>query len=139
MTNWIAGRWPDAFKCLVTHNGIFDTRSMGYMTEELWFTEWENGGPVYEQAAEYERWNPLTHVANWKTPNLIIIGDRDYRVPYTQGIGAFTALQRRGVPSRLLRFPDENHWILKPNNSIQWYAEVHRWLDQWTSGAAERK
>lgn len=134
MTLWIAGRWPDAFKCLVTHNGIFDTRSMAYMTEELWFTEWENGGPQYEVPANYEKHNPLLHVANWKTPNLIIIGDKDYRVPYTQGLGAFTALQRRNVPSRLLRFPDENHWILKPVNSVQWYREVHRWLDQWTGG-----
>ncbi|WP_300975076.1 S9 family peptidase [Sphingomonas sp. LHG3406-1] len=134
MTNWIAGRWPDAFKCLVTHNGIFDTRSMGYMTEELWFTEWENGGSPFEVPANYEKHNPLNYVANWKTPNLIIIGDRDYRVPYTQGLGAFTALQRREVPSRLLRFPDENHWVLKPVNSIQWYREVHRWLDRWTGG-----
>ena len=134
MTLWIAGRWPDAFKCLVTHNGIFDTRSMGYMTEELWFTEWENGGPVYEVPANYEKHNPLLHVANWKTPNLVVIGDRDYRVPYTQGLGAFTALQRRNIPSRLLRFPDENHWVLKPVNSVQWYREVHRWLDQWTGG-----
>lgn len=132
MTNWIAGRWPDAFKCLVTHNGIFDTRAMGYMTEELWFTEWENGGAPYEVPANYEKHNPLNFVANWKTPNLIIIGDKDYRVPYTQGLGAFTALQRRNVPSRLLRFPDENHWVLKPVNSVQWYREVHRWLDQWT-------
>lgn len=134
MMNWIAGRWPDGFKCLVSHNGIFDTRAMGYMTEELWFTEWENGGPVYEQAAEYERWNPINTVASWKTPMLVVIGDKDYRVPYTQGIGTFTALQRRGIPSRLLRFPDENHWVLKPQNSIQWYAEVQRWLDRWTKG-----
>jgi dipeptidyl aminopeptidase/acylaminoacyl peptidase len=134
MTNWIAGRWPDAFKCLVTHNGIFDTRAMGYMTEELWFTEWENGGSPFEVPANYEKHNPVNHVANWKTPNLIIIGDRDYRVPYTQGLGAFTALQRRNIPSRLLRFPDENHWVLKPVNSVQWYREVHRWLDQWTGG-----
>jgi dipeptidyl aminopeptidase/acylaminoacyl peptidase len=134
MTLWIAGRWPDAFKCLVTHNGIFDTRSMGYMTEELWFTEWENGGSPFEVPANYDKHNPLNHVANWKTPNLIVIGDRDYRVPYTQGLGAFTALQRRNVPSRLLRYPDENHWVLKPVNSIQWYREVHSWLDQWTGG-----
>ena len=134
MTNWIAGRWPDAFKCLVTHNGIFDTRAMGYMTEELWFTEWENGGSPFEVPANYEKHNPINHVANWKTPNLVIIGDRDYRVPYTQGLGAFTALQRRNIPSRLLRFPDENHWVLKPVNSVQWYSEVHRWLDQWTGG-----
>jgi dipeptidyl aminopeptidase/acylaminoacyl peptidase len=134
MTLWIAGRWPDAFKCLVTHNGIFDTRSMGYMTEELWFTEYENGGSPFEVPAKYEKHNPLNYVGNWKTPNLIVIGDKDYRVPYTQGLGAFTALQRRNVPSRLLRFPDENHWVLKPVNSIQWYREVHRWLDQWTGG-----
>jgi dipeptidyl aminopeptidase/acylaminoacyl peptidase len=134
MTLWIAGRWPDAFKCLVTHNGIFDTRSMGYMTEELWFTEWENGGSPFEVPANYEKHNPLLHVANWKTPNLIVIGEKDYRVPYAQGLGAFTALQRRGIPSRLLRYPDENHWVLKPVNSIQWYREVHRWLDQWTGG-----
>jgi dipeptidyl aminopeptidase/acylaminoacyl peptidase len=138
MTLWIAGRWPDAFKCLVTHNGIFDTRSMGYMTEELWFTEWENGGSPFEVPAEYEKHNPLNHVANWKTPNLIVIGDKDFRVPYTQGLGAFTALQRRNVPSRLLRFPDENHWVLKPVNSVQWYREVHRWLDQWTGSEPAR-
>ena len=141
MTLWIAGRWPDAFKCLVTHNGIFDTRSMAYTTEELWFTEYENGGPQYAVPANYEKHNPLLHVGNWKTPNLIVIGDRDYRVPYTQGLGAFTALQRKGIPSRLLRFPDENHWVLKPVNSVQWYREVHRWLDQWTgagTGAASQ-
>jgi dipeptidyl aminopeptidase/acylaminoacyl peptidase len=136
MTLWIAGRWPDAFKCLVTHNGIFDTRSMGYMTEELWFTEWENGGSPFEVPANYEKHNPLLHVANWKTPNLIVIGEKDYRVPYTQGLGAFTALQRRGIPSRLLRFPDENHWVLKPVNSVQWYREVHRWMDHWTGAQA---
>jgi dipeptidyl aminopeptidase/acylaminoacyl peptidase len=135
MVNWIAGRWADGFKCLVNHNGIFDTRSMAYMTEELWFTEWENGGAAYEVPANYEKHNPLNHVANWKTPMLVVIGEKDYRVPYTQGLMTFTALQRRGVPSRLLRFPDENHWVLKPVNSVQWYREVHRWLDQWTGAA----
>jgi dipeptidyl aminopeptidase/acylaminoacyl peptidase len=134
MVNWIAGRWPEGFKCLVNHNGIFDTRSMGYMTEELWFTEWENGGPVHDVPANYEKHNPLNYVTSWKTPMLVVIGDKDYRVPYTQGLMAFTALQRRGIPSRLLRFPDENHWVLKPVNSVQWYREVHRWLDQWTGG-----
>ncbi len=135
MVNWIAGRWADGFNCLVNHNGIFDTRSMGYMTEELWFTEWESGGTPFDVPAEYERWNPLNHVTSWKTPMLVVISDRDYRVPYTQGLGAFTALQRRDVPSRLLRFPDENHWVLKPKNSIQWYGEVQGWLDRWTGRA----
>jgi dipeptidyl aminopeptidase/acylaminoacyl peptidase len=132
MVNWIAGRWPDGFKCLVSHNGIFDTRSMGYMTEELWFTEWENGGTPFEVPVNYENHNPLNYVTSWKTPMLVVIGDKDYRVPYTQGLMTFTALQRRGIPSRLLRFPDENHWVLKPVNSVQWYREVHRWMDQWT-------
>jgi dipeptidyl aminopeptidase/acylaminoacyl peptidase len=135
MMNWIAGNWPDRFRCLVNHNGVFDTRSMGFMTEELWFTEWENGGTPWDAPQEYERWNPVNHVTKWKTPMLVIIADKDYRVPYTQGLGAFTALQRRGVPSRLLRYPDENHWILKPQNSIQWYDEVFSWMDRWTRPA----
>lgn len=137
MMYWIAGRWPDAFQCIVSHNGVFDTRAMGYTTEELWFSEWENGGPVYEVPQNYEEFNPVNLVKNWKTPTLVVIGDKDYRVPYTQGIGAFTALQRRGVPSRLLRFPDENHWVLKPQNSIQWYREVQGWLDRWTGTSAQ--
>ncbi len=137
MMYWIAGQWADEFDCLIAHNGVFDTRSMGYMTEELWFTEWENGGPVYAVPGEYEKWNPLNHVAKWKTPTLVVIGDKDYRIPYPQGIAAFTALQRRGVPSRLLRFPDENHWVLKAKNSVQWYDEVFGWMDRWL--APERK
>ena len=136
MMYWIAGRWPEGFDCLVSHNGVFDTRSMGYMTEELWFTEWENGGSPFEQPQEYERWNPINQVGNWKTPTLVVIGDKDYRVPYTQGLGAFTALQRRNVPSRLLRFPDENHWVLKPQNSIQWYDVVQDWMARWLKGAS---
>ena len=139
MMYWIAGRWPDGFDCLVSHNGVFDTRSMGYMTEELWFTEWENGGPPFEQPQEYERWNPILHVANWKTPTLVIIADKDYRVPYTQGLGAFTALQRRNVPSRLLRFPDENHWVLKPQNSIQWYDVTQDWLARWLKSGEQQR
>ncbi len=134
MTNWIAGRWPDGFKCLVTHAGVFDARAMAYETEELWFDEWEHGGPYYEVAANYEKWNPVHHVTAWKTPMLILHGEKDFRIPYTQGIGAFTAAQRRGVESRLVMFPDENHWILKPKNSIQWYDEVLGWMDKHTKG-----
>jgi dipeptidyl aminopeptidase/acylaminoacyl peptidase len=132
MMNWIEGRWPDRFKCIVQHDGVFDARAMAYETEELWFDEWEHGGhPYYEAPAEYERWNPVNYVQNWRTPQLVITSENDFRIPYTQGIAAFTALQRRNIPSRLLVFPDENHWVLKPKNSIQWYAEVFSWLDHW--------
>jgi len=132
MMNWIAGRWPDRFRCLVQHDGVFDARAMAYETEELWFDEWEHGGPYYERAGEYEKWNPVNYVQNWKTPMLVITGEKDFRIPYTQGIAAFTALQRRNIPSKLLVFPDENHWVLKPKNSIQWYGEVFNWMNRWT-------
>lgn len=130
MMNWIAGNWSDAFDCLVNHAGIYDTFAMGTQTEELWFTEWENGGTPWDQAAEYQRFNPANHVRNWKTPTLVIHGERDYRVPITQGIATFNTLQRRGVESRMVVFPDENHWILKPQNSLQWHDEVFGWLDR---------
>jgi dipeptidyl aminopeptidase/acylaminoacyl peptidase len=132
MINWIAGAWPDRFKCLVSHDGIFDQRSMYYSTEELWFPEWENGGPEYANPAGYAKYNPVDHVAQWKTPMLVIHGQLDYRVPYEQGLAVFTALQRRGVPSEFLYFPDENHWVLKPANSIQWYDTTIAWMNRWT-------
>ena len=132
MQNWIAGQWPDGFKCIVNHAGIFDTRSMYYTTEELWFTEWENGGPYYKTPEIHERFNPAAHVTKWKTPMLVIHGEQDFRVPYSQGIATFTALQRLGIKSRFVHFPDENHWILKPANSIYWYDTVLDWLDEHT-------
>jgi dipeptidyl aminopeptidase/acylaminoacyl peptidase len=132
MINWIAGQWPDRFKCLVSHDGIFDNRSMYYSTEELWFPEWEIGGPEYLNPAGYAKHNPVDGVAKWKTPTLVIHGQLDYRVPYAQGLSVFTALQRRGVPSELLYFPDENHWVLKPSNSIQWYETALAWMNRWT-------
>ena len=130
MINWIAGRWSDEFKCLVNHDGVFDVRGMGYSTEELWFTEWEYGGTVYDNPEGYERFNPVNHVSEWKTPMLVVQGDLDYRIPTAQGLSTFTALQRRGIESRLIVFPDENHWVLRPQNSLQWHNEVFRWLDQ---------
>ena len=133
MQNWIAGNWPDAFRCLVTHAGIFDTRSMYYTTEELWFTEWENGGPYYEKPELHEKFNPANFVTKWRTPMLVIHGEKDFRIPYVQGIAAFTALQRRGIESRLVVFPDENHWILKPADSIFWYQTVLDWMDAHTA------
>jgi dipeptidyl aminopeptidase/acylaminoacyl peptidase len=135
MMNWIEGNWPDRFKCLVQHDGVFDARAMAYETEELWFDEWEHGGHAYYEApAEFEKWNPVNSVQNWKTPQLVITSEKDYRIPYTQGIAAFTALQRRNIPSRLLIFPDENHWVLKPKNSVQWYDEVFGWLRRYLGG-----
>ena len=139
MMNWIEGNWPDRFKCIVQHDGVFDARAMAYETEELWFDEWEHGGkPYYEAPKEYERWNPVNYVTRWRTPQLVITSEKDFRIPYTQGIAAFTALQRRNIPSRLLVFPDENHWVLKPKNSIQWYDEVLGWLGGWTGRAPVR-
>lgn len=133
MINWIAGNWNQPWKCLINHDGVFDTRSMGYVTEELWFTEWENGGPVFEVMENYEKFNPVNHVANWRVPMLVVQGEKDYRVPVDQGLSTFTALQRRGIPSQLLYYPDENHWVLKPQNSIQWHNTVKDWLLRWTA------
>lgn len=131
MVNWIAGQWPDRFDCLVNHNGLFDNRAFAYSTEEQWFPRWDFGGS-YEQAREtYEKWNPVNHVSKWKTPMLVVLGEKDFRVPYTQGLGAFAALQERGIPAQLLVFPDENHWVLGAKNSLQWHETVFAWLDRW--------
>lgn len=131
MMNWIAGNWPDRFKCLVQHDGLFDMRSFYYETEELWFPRWDFGGSYAARSATYEKWNPVNYVDNWKTPMLVITGEKDFRVPYTQGLAAFTALQERNIPSQLLVFPDENHWVLKPANSAQWHDTVFAWLQRW--------
>jgi len=131
MMNWIAGNWSDEFKCIVNHDGVFDTRGMAYSTEEQWFTDWENGGPYFKVPENHERFNPVHHVNNWKTPMLVIQGDLDFRIPTAQALGTFTALQRKGVESKLLVFPDENHWVLKPANSVQWHHTVVGWLDQY--------
>ncbi len=132
MINWIAGNWPDRFTCLVNHDGNLDERMAYYDTEELWFPEWEHGGTPWDNPEGYARHNPADFVKNWKTPMLVIHGALDYRVVDTQGISTFTALQRKGIPSKLLYFPDENHWVLKPHNSIQWHETVIDWLDRWT-------
>ncbi len=137
MVNWIAGNWFDRdgrspWKCLVNHDGVFDTRSMGYVTEELWFTEWENGGTPFDKPENYEKFNPVNHVAKWRVPMLVVQGEKDYRVPVDQGLSTFTALQRKGIESKLLYFPDENHWVLKPHNSILWHDTVNAWLKRHT-------
>ncbi len=132
MMNWIEGNWADGFRCIVNHDGVFDNRSMYYSTEELWFNEWENGGTYYAAPAKHEKFNPVNFVTKWKTPMLVVQGEMDFRIPTTQGLGAFTALQRRGIDSKLLVFPDENHWVLKPANSVLWHHTVLDWLDHYT-------
>jgi len=130
MVDWIAGH-TDRYRVLVSHDGVFDLRSMYGATEELWFPEWEFRGPYWASREMYERWSPSNFVQNFKTPTLVVHSELDYRVPIEQGLGMFTALQRRGVPSRLLVFPDEGHWVLQPANAVRWYQEVIGWLDRW--------
>ena len=122
---------------LVSHDGNLDERIAYYATEELWFPEWEHGGTPWENPAGYDKHNPVDLVKNWKTPMLVVHGARDYRVVDTGGIATFTAVQRKGIPSKLLYFPDENHWVLKPQNRILWHDTVLDWLDQWVKGATK--
>jgi dipeptidyl aminopeptidase/acylaminoacyl peptidase len=129
MIYWIAGKWPDRFKCLVSHDGNLDTRMAYFDTEELWFPEWEHAGTPWEYPDHFEKHNPIRLIQNWKTPMLVIHGELDFRVPVTQGIAAFNALQRKGIESRMLYFPDENHWVQRPGNSILWHETVIEWLD----------
>lgn len=133
LVNLIAGSWPDGFKCLVTHDGMFDNR-MKYFTSDFigYLDEGFGGQRYYQDMTSHEKFNPATMVDNWQTPMLVIHGEKDFRVPITQGIAAFTAAQAKGVKSKFLMFPDENHWVLKPNNSIQWHREVIFWLNRWT-------
>jgi dipeptidyl aminopeptidase/acylaminoacyl peptidase len=133
MINWIHGN-TKRFKALVCHDGNLDERMAYFDTEELWFPEWEHGGVPWDPAATYGKHNPIDLVKNWSTPTLVIHGGRDFRVVDTQGMSTFTALQRMGVPSRFLHFPDENHWVLKPLNSKRWHEEVLGWLDRYVNG-----
>ena len=131
MINWISGNWPDRFRCMVNHDGNLDERMAYYDTEELWFPEWDHQGTPWDNPEGYEKHNPAAYVKNWKTPMFVIHGALDFRVVDTQGISTFTALQRRGIPSKLLYFPDENHWVLQPHNSILWHETVLDWLARW--------
>ena len=127
MINWIAGH-ENPYKCLISHDGVYDQVSMWGATEELWFPEWEFGGKPWEEGTTFEKWSPSRLAANFKTPTLVIHGEHDYRVPYTQGLQMFSALQRQGVPSRLLYFPDEDHFVRKPQNARLWWQTVHEWF-----------
>jgi len=133
MINWIHGQpFAAEFKAFVCHDGNLDERMAYFDTEELWFPEWEHGGTPWAPGSGFGKHNPVDYVQNWHVPTLVVHGGRDYRVVDTQGLSTFTALRRQGVPARLLYYPDENHWVLKPSNSIQWHDEVMSWLRKWT-------
>ncbi len=130
MIDWIEGH-TDRFECLVSHSGVFDLRSMYGATEELWFPEWEFKGAPWTNREMYERWSPSYFVQNFKTPCLVIHGQLDFRVPVTQGFQFFTSLQRMNIPSKMIYFPDEGHFILKPQNARIWWESVLAWLAEY--------
>lgn len=134
MINWIEGHNNDPrfnFKVLVSHDGVYNLESMYGATEELWFTDWEFKGTPWTNPMMYARWSPNKFVKNFKTPILIIHSELDYRVPFGEGLQLFTAVQRMGIDSKLLMFPDEGHWVLKPQNSHLWYHTVLDWMDKY--------
>jgi dipeptidyl aminopeptidase/acylaminoacyl peptidase len=136
MINWIEGH-TDRFDCLVSHAGVFDLRSMYGGTEELWFPEWEFQGTPWTNPEQYKHWSPSYYIENFRTPCLIIHGQYDFRLPVTQGFQLFTALQRRHVPSKLLYFPDEGHFVTKPQNARLWWKTVHDWLKKYLAKHSE--
>jgi dipeptidyl aminopeptidase/acylaminoacyl peptidase len=131
MIDWILGH-TQRFKALVTHDGVYDLRSEFGSTEELWFPLWEFGGTPWDNPDTYAKWSPSMFVKEFHTPTLVVHGELDYRVPLSQGLQLYTALQMQKAPSKLLLFPDEGHWVLKPQNSLLWYQTVIDWLDTWT-------
>jgi dipeptidyl aminopeptidase/acylaminoacyl peptidase len=131
MIAWIAGTWAKPWKCLVDHDGVFDIRLMSYSTDIPGFQQSQNDAPTWENPEAVERFNPIDHVADWSVPILVVHSGRDDRVPLDQGMGAYGAAQLRHVPSQLLYFPDENHWVLRPQNSVQWYATIEAWMKRW--------
>lgn len=131
MVNWMLGH-TDRFKAFVSHAGVYDLRSMVGETEELWFPLWEFRGMPWDDPEIYQKWSPSFHVKEFSTPMLVLHGELDYRVPVGQGMQLFTALQVRKVPSKMVLFPDEGHWILKPQNSLVWYNQFLQWVGEWT-------
>ncbi len=134
MINWIQGHNNDPrfkFKVLISHDGVYNLTSMYGATEELWFTDWEFKGTPWTNPAMYDRWSPHKFVQNFKTPILIVHGELDFRVPIGESLQLFTAVQRKGIDSKLLIFPDEGHWVLKPQNSNLWFNTVLGWLDKY--------
>ena len=132
MANWILGH-TDRFKCIVSHDGVFNTESAYGTTEELWFVEWEFKGPVWKNRELYRKFSPHLFAEKFKTPTLVVHGQLDFRLDVSEGFQLFTTLQRLKVPSKMLYFPDEGHWVLKPRNSQLWWKTVNDWVDQWTA------
>jgi dipeptidyl aminopeptidase/acylaminoacyl peptidase len=130
MIDWILGH-TNRFKCLVSHDGMFNTESAYGSTEELWFPEWEFGDTVWANREGYRKWSPHLFAAQFKTPTLVVHGQLDYRLDVSEGFQLFTTLQRLKVPSKMLYFPDEGHWVLKPQNSQLWYKTVNGWVDSY--------
>jgi dipeptidyl aminopeptidase/acylaminoacyl peptidase len=130
MANWILGH-TDRFKCIVSHDGMFNAESAWGSTEEMWFNDWEFKGTPYDNRESYVKWSPHQYAKNFKTPTLVIHGQRDYRLDVSEGFQLFTTLQMQGIPSKMLYFPDEGHWVLKPQNSQLWYKTVNDWVDHW--------
>ena len=130
MANWILGH-TNRFKCIVSHDGVFNAESAYGTTEEIWFMNWEFGGPPWKKPDVYRKWSPHEYAANFKTPTLVVHGQNDYRIDVSQAFDLFTTLQILKVPSKMLYFPDEGHWVLKPQNSRLWYKTVNDWVDQW--------
>ena len=130
MVDWMLGH-TQRFKALISHAGVFDLRSMAGATEELWFPAWEVHGMPWENPEMYAKWSPSYFVNDFHTPTLVIHGEQDFRVPYTQGLQLYTALQLQKVPSKLLLYPDEGNWILKPQNTVLWYGTFLDWIGEW--------
>src|SRR5579864_1014682 len=130
MANWLLGH-TNRFKCIVSHDGMFNAESSFGTTEELWFPNWEFKGPPWKNRELYRKWSPHEYAANFKTPTLVVHGQLDYRLDVSNGFDLFTTLQVLKVPSKMLYFPDEGHWVLKPQNSRLWYKTVNDWVDQW--------
>jgi dipeptidyl aminopeptidase/acylaminoacyl peptidase len=129
MIYWVAGH-TNRFKCLIAHDGVFNTVSMGGSTEEQWFTDWDLGGTLIAARDQWEKFSPINFVKDWKTPILIVHSQLDYRVDLSEGYQAFTAARRMGVPAKFLYFPDEGHWILKPRNRRVWWGVMLDWMDE---------
>jgi dipeptidyl aminopeptidase/acylaminoacyl peptidase len=130
MVNWIAGH-TDRFACLVSMAGAFNLVSKYGVTEELWFPEWDLGGTPYDNPDGYDKWSPHRYAGNFRTPCMVVHGEHDYRVPAGEGLQMFTALQRQGIESKLVYFPDEGHWILKPRNNRFYYEQFIGWMDSY--------
>ena len=130
MMNWFEGH-TDRFKCLVNHDGVYNFTSFYGTTEELWFPEWDLGGTPWDNPENYSQYSPHNYAKDFKTPMLVVHGGKDYRVDPSEGFQVFTALRRQNVPAKFLYFPDEGHWVLKPQNGELWWKTVLDWIEEW--------